>query len=60
MDYIGGIIIVLIFLGIGFLFKGRKGSQRDNVYDDYDPDLDETNDIDMADDTYDDDGDFDD
>ncbi len=39
MDYIGGIVIVLIFIGIGFLFGRRKGNNR--IVNDYDPDFDD-------------------
>ena len=68
MDYIGGIVIVLIFIGLGFLFGRKKGNNRtDNYYDsDFDDrdrfptddDYSDNNDSDSYDDN--DDGGFDD
>ena len=56
MDYIGGIAIVLIFIGIGFLFGKKKGNSR--MVNDYDSDFDE-HDRFPTDDDYDDSDDYD-
>ncbi len=39
MDYIGGIVIVLIFIGLGFLFGRKKSNNRMTNY--YDSDFDD-------------------